>query len=180
MDMILLSCIHHDDFQICISQPLKPVKPVTWHGLAVAKAQSPPISMVMAPDVTAANRTGDLYIFRNDGRGNFTLVEPSELEIRHRAFDGITTADVNNNGHVDVFLVSVQHALPPFHLLGSLWTRIPMKLFQPSSAMLHPDTQACTFRWLLIRFIASVSPSCTLNPGLCCKANHHYRHGFLG
>jgi hypothetical protein len=55
-------------------------------------------------DVIAANRTGDVNILRNDGKGNFALVAPASLGIRHRAPDGITTADVDNDNDLDVLL----------------------------------------------------------------------------
>ena len=55
-------------------------------------------------DVIAANRTGPVNILRNDGTGRFTLVPPRSLEIRHRAGDGITTADVDNDGDLDLLL----------------------------------------------------------------------------
>ena len=57
-------------------------------------------------DVIAANRTGEVNILRNEGRGNFTLIPPASIGIRHRAGDGITTADVNNDGHLDILLAS--------------------------------------------------------------------------
>lgn len=55
-------------------------------------------------DVIAANRTGPVNILRNDGRGNFTRVEPPAIGIRHRAGDGITMADVDNDGDLDMLL----------------------------------------------------------------------------
>jgi hypothetical protein len=55
-------------------------------------------------DVLAANRTGPLNILRNDGDGHFTLVDPSSIGIRHRARDGITSADVDNDGDLDLLL----------------------------------------------------------------------------
>ncbi|MEX0610523.1 MAG: VCBS repeat-containing protein, partial [Pirellulales bacterium] len=57
-------------------------------------------------DVIAANRTGDVNILRNGGRGRFTRVDPASIGIRHRAADGITMADVNNDGHLDMLLAS--------------------------------------------------------------------------
>lgn len=57
-------------------------------------------------DVIAANRTGDVNILRNDGRGNFTLIAPTSIGIRHRAGDGITTADIDNDGDLDMLLAS--------------------------------------------------------------------------
>ena len=56
--------------------------------------------------VIAANRTGPVNILQNDGRGNFSLVDPKSIGINHRAGDGITTGDVNNDGHLDMLLSS--------------------------------------------------------------------------
>jgi len=55
-------------------------------------------------DVLAANRTGPVNIIQNDGEGNFTLIDPSTIGIRHRAEDGVTTADVDNDGDLDLLL----------------------------------------------------------------------------
>jgi enediyne biosynthesis protein E4 len=55
-------------------------------------------------DVIAANRTGPVNILRNDGGGNFTLIDPTTIGITHQAKDGISSADVNNNGHLDLLL----------------------------------------------------------------------------
>lgn len=57
-------------------------------------------------DVIAANRTGDMNILRNDGAGNFTIVKPATIGIHHRARDGISTADVDNDGDLDLLLAS--------------------------------------------------------------------------
>jgi enediyne biosynthesis protein E4 len=57
-------------------------------------------------DVIAANRTGPVNILRNDGDGKFTLVDPVSIGITHKAGDGISSADVNNNGHLDLLLTS--------------------------------------------------------------------------
>jgi len=57
-------------------------------------------------DVIAANRTGDVNILRNDGHGNFTRIPPASIGIRHRAGDGITMADVDNDGDLDMLLAS--------------------------------------------------------------------------
>jgi hypothetical protein len=57
-------------------------------------------------DVIAANRTGEVNILRNDGSGNFTLIPPASIGIKHRAGDGITTADVDNDGDLDMLLTS--------------------------------------------------------------------------
>ena len=55
-------------------------------------------------DIIAANRTGAVNILRNDGAGNFQLVSPASLGINHTAGDGISLADVNNDGHLDLLL----------------------------------------------------------------------------
>jgi hypothetical protein len=55
-------------------------------------------------DIFAANRTGAVNILVNNGSGDFTLVTPASLGISHSAPDGITTADVNNDGHLDLLL----------------------------------------------------------------------------
>jgi enediyne biosynthesis protein E4 len=57
-------------------------------------------------DVLAANRTGPVNILRNNGQGKFSLVSPASLGIRHQAADGITTADVDNDGDPDLLLAS--------------------------------------------------------------------------
>ncbi|MCD6166727.1 VCBS repeat-containing protein, partial [bacterium] len=56
-------------------------------------------------DVIAANRTGPLNIMRNDGQGNFTLIAPSSIGIMYQGRDGITMADVDNDGDLDMLLV---------------------------------------------------------------------------
>jgi len=55
-------------------------------------------------DIFAANRNGDVNILRNDGKGDFTLVWPSSVGISHRAEDGISTADIDNDGDLDLLL----------------------------------------------------------------------------
>lgn len=55
-------------------------------------------------DVVAANRSGDVNILRNDGKGHFSLVPPALLGIRHRASDGISTADVDDDDDLDLLL----------------------------------------------------------------------------
>jgi len=57
-------------------------------------------------DVITANRTGPVNLLRNDGQGNFTLVAPTSIGINHSAGDGITTADVDNDGDLDMLLAS--------------------------------------------------------------------------
>lgn len=55
-------------------------------------------------DVLAANRTGPVNVLQNDGKGDFTLIDPSSIGIRHRAQDGVTTADIDNDADLDLLL----------------------------------------------------------------------------
>lgn len=55
-------------------------------------------------DVLAANRTGPVNILTNDGNGHFTLTDPKSIGIHHEAQDGITTADIDNDGDLDMLL----------------------------------------------------------------------------
>lgn len=58
-------------------------------------------------DIIAANRTGNLVIFRNDNFGNFSLIPPeSIMDIPHRAGDGISMGDIDCDGDLDMLLVS--------------------------------------------------------------------------
>jgi hypothetical protein len=57
-------------------------------------------------DVLAANRAGDFAILLNDGVGVFEQFSPSAFGIQDPAGDGITTADVDNDGDLDLLLVS--------------------------------------------------------------------------
>ena len=57
-------------------------------------------------DIICANRTGDLNILQNDGTGNFTLISPASIGISHRAGDGITMGDIDNDGDLDMLLVT--------------------------------------------------------------------------
>ena len=57
-------------------------------------------------DVIACNRDGDLNICRNDGGfGRFTMIEPASVGIRHRAYSGVTTGDIDSDGDLDMILV---------------------------------------------------------------------------
>ena len=55
-------------------------------------------------DILAANRGGPFNLLVNDGTGNFSLTDPSTLGITHFAGDGITLADVDNDGDLDLLL----------------------------------------------------------------------------
>ena len=57
-------------------------------------------------DIIAANRTGQVNILKNDGLGNMALLDPSTLGIRHRAGDGISMADIDNDGDQDALFTS--------------------------------------------------------------------------
>ena len=57
-------------------------------------------------DVIAANRTGEVNILRNEGGGRFASVTPAAIGIRHRAADGISAADVDGDGDLDMLLAS--------------------------------------------------------------------------
>ncbi|MGH7595531.1 MAG: PQQ-dependent sugar dehydrogenase, partial [bacterium] len=43
---------------------------------------------------------------RNDGQGIFTQITPASIGIAHNAGDGITTADIDNDGDLDMLLAS--------------------------------------------------------------------------
>jgi len=55
-------------------------------------------------DVLGANRTGPVNILRNDGRGNITLTDPASIGLDHAAEDGVTSANVDNDGDLDLLL----------------------------------------------------------------------------
>lgn len=55
-------------------------------------------------DLFTANRNGDVVILRNVSGSGFELVAPASIGINHIAEDGISFADVNNDGHLDVLL----------------------------------------------------------------------------
>ena len=57
-------------------------------------------------DILAASRVGEFAILNNDGTGDFTLIDPDDVGISNDAGDGITTADVDNDGFVDLLLAS--------------------------------------------------------------------------
>lgn len=57
-------------------------------------------------DIIAANRTGQVNILKNDGLGNMALIDSSTIGIRHRAGDGISMADIDNDGDLDALFAS--------------------------------------------------------------------------
>ncbi|MDP6469044.1 MAG: CRTAC1 family protein [Pirellulaceae bacterium] len=57
-------------------------------------------------DVIAANRTGSVNVLQNDGKGNFNRVDSKSIGIQHRAGDGISMADVDNDGDLDMLLAT--------------------------------------------------------------------------
>ena len=58
-------------------------------------------------DIIAANRDGDLNVLRNDGSGNFSSVDPDSIGIMHDAFSGVTPADIDNDGDLELLLVGL-------------------------------------------------------------------------
>ncbi|MBC8182869.1 VCBS repeat-containing protein [candidate division KSB1 bacterium] len=56
-------------------------------------------------DIIAANRTGPVNILQNDGKGVFTQIEPDSIGITHRGREGISMADINNDGLLDLLMV---------------------------------------------------------------------------
>ncbi|MCP4614514.1 MAG: CRTAC1 family protein [Planctomycetes bacterium] len=62
-------------------------------------------------DVMACNRDGDLNVLRNDGGlGNFTKIDPDSIGISHRAYGGVTTGDIDNDGDLDMILVDARES----------------------------------------------------------------------
>ncbi|MCH8059096.1 MAG: VCBS repeat-containing protein, partial [Proteobacteria bacterium] len=55
-------------------------------------------------DVFAGNRTGPMNVLVNNGAGIFTLIDPASIGLSISAADGITAADVNNDGLLDLML----------------------------------------------------------------------------
>lgn len=56
-------------------------------------------------DILLANFTGPLGVLRNDGAGIFTPVAPEAIGVFHSATTGISSADLNNDGHLDLILI---------------------------------------------------------------------------
>jgi len=55
-------------------------------------------------DVLVANRLGDIVVLENDGTGGFTEIDRATIGISDDARDGITTADIDNDGDLDLLL----------------------------------------------------------------------------
>jgi hypothetical protein len=55
-------------------------------------------------DLLVANTTGEFVILQNDGSGAFTQILPSTLGITNPAGSGITPADIDNDGDLDLLL----------------------------------------------------------------------------
>ena len=55
-------------------------------------------------DLLSANRTGPMNVLQNDGTGVFTLLDPVAIGLTISAGDGITAADVDNDGWLDLLL----------------------------------------------------------------------------
>ncbi len=56
-------------------------------------------------DILSCNMGGNMLILKNDGNNGMYIVDPAEYGIKHRAYSGITTGDLNNNGLLDLILV---------------------------------------------------------------------------
>jgi len=62
-------------------------------------------------DVIACNRDGDLNVLRNDGGlGSFSKIAPGSIGITHRAYGGVTTGDIDNDGDLDMILVDAKES----------------------------------------------------------------------
>jgi hypothetical protein len=55
-------------------------------------------------DIFAGNRTGPVNILQNDGTGVFAQLTPSSIGINEESRDGVSFADVNNDGWLDLML----------------------------------------------------------------------------
>jgi hypothetical protein len=55
-------------------------------------------------DVFAGNRTGPVNVLRNNGSGVFSQVAPATIGLDREARDGISFADIDNDGRLDLLL----------------------------------------------------------------------------
>jgi hypothetical protein len=55
-------------------------------------------------DIFAGNRTGPVNILQNDGNGVFTQITPTTIGIDQESRDGVSFADLNNDGWLDLML----------------------------------------------------------------------------
>jgi enediyne biosynthesis protein E4 len=56
-------------------------------------------------DIIAANRTGPVNILQNNGEGIFVQIDPHSIGIEHLGREGITMADINSDGLLDMLMV---------------------------------------------------------------------------
>ena len=77
-------------------------------------------------DIIAANRDGDLNLLRNDGAGNFSAVDPDAVGIGRNAFSGITAADIEDDGDIDLLLVDLAGGVDT---IGYLYRNTGMGVF---------------------------------------------------
>lgn len=56
-------------------------------------------------DILSCNMGGEMVILKNKGNSKFQVMNPSDIGITHKAYSGITTGDLNNNGHPDLLFV---------------------------------------------------------------------------
>ncbi|MCG8528631.1 MAG: CRTAC1 family protein [Opitutales bacterium] len=55
-------------------------------------------------DILSANRSGQVVLLRNNGGLNFSRINPADIGISHDAEDGISAADIDNDGDLDLLL----------------------------------------------------------------------------
>ena len=62
-------------------------------------------------DIIACNLDGDLNVLRNGGGfHNFAKIVPSSIGVKHRAYSGVTTGDIDNDCDLDMILVDGEDA----------------------------------------------------------------------
>lgn len=87
-------------------------------------------------DLVAGNREGDLVVLRNGGRGDFTLVDPDAIGIVHRAYSGVTMADIDSDGDLDMLLVDVDGS---DETVGHLYRNLGAGVYSHLSDFLEVD-----------------------------------------